>query len=528
MFLCNLYYPKNRIFFFFASIFAIAFIPFVFDVYYTTPDDPRYIALVSGAYTGIPEKELVYEGVILGILESKLYSLVPGFEWYSIVYYFCTLFAFATILWQVLICDFTRWKRIAVISLVLITQIYLSLTPQFTTLATQLSFASFILLYSKNGGRKRFALSLLLFFFATQVRFAAAFIPYMIAWPLFLKDMNLRSSMWWKEKLCLICIILVALVSFSADRYTYRSEGWKTFNDINDARGYMADNPMAVTYSSEIKNEEDRLAFDLYYRYRIFDLNILTPEKFDGYEQVFKARVFDTIRYNGRDYLKKYWNMGGWMVVLLSLWLLYEFIRKRHWFAIFLLGASIGMFALANLNMMSMSFAKERVMLCSYVALLFTLLCLVSVYSRNSRVIIIVVCAISSIQYICKDYECIRDTTTSRPIIAETEMMIEKVKDSKVMLPVPTYLTPEAFHTSKSPIYTNSIIQGWMHFYPKADFHCQPFTAFTDGLPILVRKNAMEQLDIIQRLLKLHYDIDSRQDILDESENYYLVKIART
>ena len=220
--------------------------------------------------------------------------------------------------------------------------------------------------------------------------------------------------------------------------------------------------------------------------------------------------------------------MGGWMVVLLSLWLLYEFIRKRHWFAIFLLGASIGMFTLANLNMMSMSFAKERVMLCSYVALLFSMLCLVSVYSRNSRVIIIAVCAISSIQYICKDYECIRDTTTPRPIIAETEMMIEKVKDSKVMLPVPTYLTPEAFHTSKSTIYTNSIIQGWMHFYPKADFHCQPFTAFTDGLPILVRKNAMEQLDIIQRLLKLHYNIDSRQDILDESENYYLVKIART
>ena len=75
MFLCNLYYPKNRIFFFFASIFIIAFIPFVFDVYYTTPDDPRYIALVSGAYTGTPEKELVYEGVILGLLESKLYSL---------------------------------------------------------------------------------------------------------------------------------------------------------------------------------------------------------------------------------------------------------------------------------------------------------------------------------------------------------------------------------------------------------------------------------------------------------------------
>ena len=236
---------KNRMFFFFVSVLVIAFIPFFFDVYFTTSDDPRFIALVSGAYTGIPVKELIYEGVILGFLETKLYSFAPDFEWYSIVYYLCTLFAFVAILWQVLICDFSKWKRIAVVSLVLITQIYLSFKPQFTTLATQLSFASIILGISPNGGYKKNWLSILLFFIATQFRLAAALLPYMIAWPLFLKDMNLRSSMWWKEKIWLIGIILVVLVSYGADKYTYRSEEWKTFNDINDARGYMADNPMA-------------------------------------------------------------------------------------------------------------------------------------------------------------------------------------------------------------------------------------------------------------------------------------------
>lgn len=518
---------KGHIIFILVSVFAIAIIPFVFDVYYTTPDDPRYIALVSGAYTGTPENELVFVGSMLGFFEAKLYSYFPGFEWYSIIYYIFTLSAFATILWQVLISGLGKWRKIALAVLVLITQVYLSLTPQFTTLATQLGFASFILQFSRNGGRKRFLLSLLLFLFAVQVRLAAAFIPYMIACPLFLKDINLKSSVWWKEKSWLIGVVLVAAVSFGVDKYAYRSEEWKTFNSINDARGYIADNPMAINYSNEIKDEEDRLAFDLYYRYRIFDLNILTPEKLNGYMQVFKDRTLDTIRFNGRDYLKTYWNMGGWMVVLLSLWLFYELIRKHRWFALFLCGASIGMFALANLNMMSTSFAKERVMLCSYVALLFTLLCIVSVYSRYSRAIIIAVCAISSIQYLCKDYECIKDTTTPRPIIAETEMMIEKVKDSKVMLPVPTYLTPEAFHTSQSPIYTNSIIQGWMHFYPKADLRYQPFTAFTDGLPILVVKSSMDQLDIIQKLLKLHYGIDSKQVVLSESDNYCLVKIEK-
>ena len=256
-------------------------------------------------------------------------------------------------------------------------------------------------------------------------------------------------------------------------------------------------------------------------------MNILTSEKLQEYQKVFRQRTFDTIRFNGRPYLNAYWNMGGWMIVLLSLVLIIEFSRKRRWYLLSLLGVSLCMFALANMQMMSMSFVKEHVMLGSYVALLFVVLYFVSTYSRFSQSIIVAVCVISSIQYVCKDYQCIKEVIHRNPIIAETEQMIKKVKKSKVMLPVPTYLTPEAFHTSKSPIYTNSIIQGWMHFYPKADLNCQPFTAFIDGLPILVRKNAVEQLDIIQKLLKLHYGIDTSQKLVDESENYYLVKIEK-
>lgn len=511
----------------FVSIFVIALIPFVFDVYFTTPDDPRYIALVSGAYTGTPEKELIYVGSLLGFIEAKLYSYFPSFEWYCIVFYLCTLFAFVAILWQVLISNLSKWKRVSLASLVLMTQVYLSLTPQFTTLATQLGFASFVLLYSHNGGKKRYLFSFLLFFLATQFRFAAAFLPYMIVCPLFLKDMNFKSKMWWKEKVWLWGIVFVAFVTFASDKYVYRSDEWKTFNTINDARAYIADNPLAFSYSSELKDAEDSIAYDLYYRYRIFDLNILTPEKILKYQQVFKERSFDTIRFNVRPYLIAYLNMGGWIVVLLSLGFIIELVRKRYWCVLLLLCMSFCMFVLANLQMMSMSFVKERVMLGSYVALSFVLLSLVSRYSRYSESIIIVICVFFSTQYVYKDFQCIKDVMRPRPIIAETEQMIEKVKESKVMLPVPTYLTPEAFHTSKSPIYTNSIIQGWIHFYPNADQSSQPFTAFINGLPILIRKSAVEQLDIIQKLLKLHYGIDSRQKILDESENYFLVNIEK-
>lgn len=517
---------KRRIAFL-ISLLLIAFIPFALDVYFTTPDDPRYIAIVSGAYTGTPEKELVYVGSILGLFEAKLYSFAPDFEWYSIVYYLCTLFAFSTILWQVLVSGFTKWKKVSVFSLVIITQVYLSLTPQFTTLATQLSFASFILMLSCNGGIKKYWIGLFLFFLAIQVRLAASLIPYLIACPLFLKDINLKSLRWWKEKSWLFGILLIAAVSFTTEKIVYSSEGWKTFTSINDARGYVADNPMAVSYSNEIKNEKDRLAFDLYYRFRIFDLNILTPEKLQEYQETFEERAIETISFNTKEYFLTYWKMGGWMVVALAMLLIIELIRKRRWDALLIVIASISMFILANLQMMSMSFAKERVMLCSYVVILFSLLYMISTYLKYSGYIITIVCLLSSIQYLCKDYGCLKETMRPRPIIAETESMIEKVKDSKVMLPTPTYLTPEAFHTSESPIYRNSVIQGWMHYYPKADLSYQPFTTFTDGLPILIDKNAMEQLDIIQKLLKLHYGLDSQQKILDESKKYYLIKIEK-
>lgn len=517
---------KRRIAFL-ISLLLIAFIPFALDVYFTTPDDPRYIALVSGAYTGTPEKELVYVGSILGLFEAILYSFAPDFEWYSIVYYLCTLFAFSTILWQVLVSGFTKWKKVSVFSLVIITQVYLSLTPQFTTLATQLSFASFILMLSCNGGIKKYWIGLFLFFLATQVRLAASLIPYLIACPLFLKDINLKSLRWWKEKSWVFGILLIAAVSFTTEKIVYSSEEWKTFISVNDARGYVADNPMACSYSNEIKDTEDRLAFDLYYRYRIFDLNILTPEKLQKYQDTFKARSIETICFNVRGYIFTYLEMGGWMAVSLAILLIIELIRKCRWNALLIVIASISMFILANLQMMSMSFAKERVMLCSYVVILFSLLYIVSAYVKHSNSIIMIVCILSSIQYLCKDYECLKETMRPRPIIAETEMMIEKVKDSKVMLTTPTYLTPEAFHTSESPIYRNSVIQGWMHFYPKGNLSYQPFTAYIDGIPLLVNKDAMEQVEIIRKLLKLHYNIDADVKILNESDYYNLVQLYK-
>ena len=66
-----------------------------------------------------------------------------------------------------------------------------------------------------------------------------------------------------------------------------------------------------------------------------------------------------------------------------------------------------------------------------------------------------------------------------------------------------------------------------MHFYPKSNLKYQPFTAFTEGLPLLVNKKSIEQIDMIQKLIYMHYKLRTHTKIINESEHYLLIKIVK-
>ncbi len=506
----------------------VGLIPFVFDIYYATPDDPRYIGLVSGAYTGTPVKELVYIGTLLGAFEAWLYSAFSGIEWYSVVYYILTLIGYCILIYCVLTHQLKKLEKVGLLFLLTTVQIYLSLSPQFTILATQLGLVSFVTILLANGRRRLYVMGLVIFFFATQMRFAAACLPYMIGFPLLLQRMNIRNRLWRAQATWLMGLLVVACLTFFADKYVYRSEKWEKFHVTNDARAYLADNPIAEKYAEELTGEEEELAYTLFYKYRLFELNIISPEKFQEYQRKISSRALTTIRYNLKPYLQVYMRMGLWIVVCVGFWLIYVLIQKRHWWLLSLYAMSVFLFMCANLQMMSLSFYKERVMLGTFAALLFVTLFLVSAHARHGNKVILGVCLIIGCQYLYKDYKALCRTTSSHEIVEETEGMIRASDTEKVMLLVPDCLTPEAFHTSQSPIYKNSVIQGWMHFYPGADSRYQPFTAFVNGLPILVDKTATEQLDLISRLLLLHYGINTQVESLQESEHYKLVRLVRS
>ncbi|MBQ2055129.1 MAG: hypothetical protein II489_02390, partial [Bacteroidaceae bacterium] len=52
------------------------------------------------------------------------------------------------------------------------------------------------------------------------------------------------------------------------------------------------------------------------------------------------------------------------------------------------------------------------------------------------------------------------------------------------------------------------------------------FKSLVDGIPMLVNKSAVEQLDIIEDMILQNYKISVDRHILAESENYYLIQFT--
>ena len=508
------------------SVIALLTILYLQPIYFLYSDDPRYIYLLSGVYTGTPCAEVVFMGYLFGKLCSWLYSISSSIEWYTVILYGLYLLSYIVITWHVL-----KWKpqkafvKYIAASSFFVFQIYLLLIPQNTILSIELSFASLVVMLNSDYCFKKKSYGILLFFIATQIRLSAAFIPYMIACPLFLCNFRWNDASWWKNRISLAGLIVVAAITFLTNKSAYSDEQWKEFNEYNEARGFLADNPIAGELTSQIANKEDRLAYDLFYRYRIFDQNILTLKKIKNYKKIYEDKRDEVVRKNIRPYVNAYKNMGGGWVLLVLLWTFLGLLKKKKLYILINLIMVIAFFIAANLFIMSTSFPKEHVMLGCILTFFFAIIYISHNYVKYTELLLVIICLSLGFKYINLNYSQSLFLLSRNNEITEVEQILGQCESEKVMLPVPTQLVPEVFHTSSSLIGEKGVIQGWMHIYPKADLSYQPFTAFVEGLPLLVKKNATEQIGIIKSLLKLHYNINATHIILKESENYYLIRL---
>ena len=419
--------------------------------------------------------------------------------------------------------------KLGLIAAVTAIQIHLSLTPQHTLLSSSLAFASLTAVINTRRNRLYGIIAVVLFLLSLEYRFKAAFIPFIICLPLlclyFLKYKQLRKT----YATILIALTCVTALSYLFSRHGYSDGEWRDFREYNGARGYLADNRLAQFHATTMHNTEDSIAYELFYRYRIFDKNILTKEKILSYKHFYEKNVIDSIRFNKNEYTG-YFCANGFIfsAVILFFSLLWSVTHRRKASTLTILGSTI-LFIMCVIQMASTSFPKERVLLCSMVSVL-----LVALESNRKDLRFFIPATLATCLYFTwfyssRVYDDYIRTTSPHEDVAEVESMLNKYEEGRVMLPVPTALVPEAFNTHGSPIGKKGIIQGWLHIYPLAPKKYQKFTVFTEtGMPLLTKKSATEQIPIIQQLLLLHYKQQTLVDTLEESPNYLLLRIRKT
>ena len=103
--------------------------------------------------------------------------------------------------------------------------------------------------------------------------------------------------------------------------------------------------------------------------------------------------------------------------------------------------------------------------------------------------------------------------------------MLDNTESEKSLIIYPGSFSVEAFHGHDSSIGKKGVFFGWMYLAPFAPEKYKDITAFIDGAPIIVAKNQMTQLHLLQNMIEKRYGISTECEMQDASNNYYVVHL---
>lgn len=155
-----------------AWVAIFLFMSWALSIRFETNDDVVMLMISSGAYSGTPDYHLVFINVIYGLLLKGLYFILPGLEWYTILFSLFHIVSFSIILWVYSKRITTAFGQLLLLLLLLVLQAQFIVGFQFTTTAAIVACAG-LSLYFERGKKVRF-FGLFLFFIGSLIRFEAA------------------------------------------------------------------------------------------------------------------------------------------------------------------------------------------------------------------------------------------------------------------------------------------------------------------------------------------------------------------
>jgi hypothetical protein len=238
------------------SSMLLFFLPWRFQV----NDDVIMMWLVSGAYTGSPEHYVVFIHPVLSFLLSKVYTLLPDFNWYGLTWILTNGLSAYLIARTILDANAARkWKGFCLAFLAAVF-IHLSIFVQFTLVSGFAAFAGLqVFRADPKPSRNLKILGLMAWTLAILIRWESATLIGM-GWAWFSLVFGNLFSIPQIKKLGILSLIFLLLVGgkFAWESVYTDSE----FRQFNTARSAVLDHPV---FAEDIIKDNLPLGSDWYF-----------------------------------------------------------------------------------------------------------------------------------------------------------------------------------------------------------------------------------------------------------------------
>lgn len=504
----------------------------LFPIRFETNDDVVMLMISSGVYSGTPDFHLVFINVVYGFLVKSLYTIMPGLEWYTILFCLLHIISFSLVFWVYSKRITKAFGQVLLLLLLLVLQSRFIIGLQFTTTAAIIACAGLSLYFER--GKLIKVWGLVLFLIGSLIRFEAAMLCLGVFAPVMMFPLSgrIRSKRQFLQTGLILLFILILPVTaqiFNRQVYTQDLE-WRYYFKYNRVRGALNDNPnfgkLVATESTcsiaeidDLKNLANFIPDP-----SVLDLETITVLK----------KALDTTLICG-----KIQNIAIWiqdyldtivLIVVLVLLLLLERKVTYCWSLSFLVLIFIALLSFVSLN----ATVKERVFLSAITPLMLVLCLIIVNYQQKKLKTVVLSCLYLLVlgTIIRQSIDLYKIQRHKRMLICEQINLIRQTSDYEIT-PFGATLVLEGLApfdiTSKFKLLNcKLVVTGWMTRIPlnngrlgsHLDFVEKPVFIFTD-------KASMSAIHNIQNCIRKNYQIETASEVVAEDDSFEIIVLKK-
>lgn len=510
------------IFIFFASILPIRF---------EENDDVMMLLFASGAYTGFPEAHLVYINYLYGLLLVGLYTLLPGIEWYTVLFCVIHVLSLTVVAWLILTSNNKTGFKITYLLVFYSIEICTILLFQFTTTAAICAIAA-LMLIATNEKKALKTTGVLMFALAFLIRYEAASLVLILMLPLFAWQLYTTRA-YNKILVPLFFCILLACVAKIVDKSVYsKDKDWAEYAEFNSERGFINANPNRSNIYDKLPEDVSANDYFLLLSYFSDGKTIDADDLKEINELKYNISIKDKLR-------KVYPSLRTHFKFLIPISIIFIVLiignRKQKDKAIFLF--IYALLYLSLLSVLSLDVTlKYRVFLSTLYPVFFVLFYMTSFSRKNkiSTALIVLSCAIFIVAFNGKSYKTqLAKDKKNASFSYETKQIVDRAKAKDiVILPYAADLSVEnynPFRLTELMCCRRFVSLGWLTNIPFNKTMINDYRDIVDlNIGVFVsRANEEKIIPHLQQSLKENYDYHTDLMYIDETEHYLMIKLIQ-